>query len=210
MEAQGLPFASWVKLEKHLSSGNDTANTQAIVIYPDGASDWDIGSDKDLKFFDEMIAQIGASTCFNPQYVYALGFSWGGYFVDYLACNRAGYVRAVAIGDSGSLGAYQRCGRVPVIITSRTADQNEQLYKGQKNYTDWTKYFACGADKTDTDGMGCFEATGCDAPGAVAFCEDTYSFLDHASDFASPVNVNWEHTIRPDYQFKSWQFLKAH
>ncbi len=205
IQASGVAHESWFKME-------DYTNNEAFVVYPDAAGAnayWDVGGDTDLVFFDQMIKQLGETYCINPSRVLGYGFSYGGYFADHLGCKRAGYVKAIGVGEGGT-GGHAGCGRLPVLITTRTHDDNEPPSHGLSVETRWAADDVCGAagaaitqtDSNSGENMGyCRVHASCKAPGSLTYCEDT--------SFDASWPTDWNHTVREYYRTYSFQWFKA-
>ncbi|MBX3190927.1 MAG: hypothetical protein KF819_28285 [Labilithrix sp.] len=195
--ADGKGHQSWFEMEK-------SVNGEAFVVYPDSdGPTWDTSGTKDLAFFDDMIKQLGETYCINPARVLAFGFSYGGRFVSHLACKRAGWVKAAAIGAAGYGGDGQKCGRVPVLFSHRTSDPDELIAWGRTAEQNWTTINGCSADTDVSDAaMNCATHRSCSAPGSVTFCEDTHVF-------EPPAPANWNHTVRDIYRAYTFQWFKA-
>lgn len=87
--------------------GASGASEAAIFVFPNGIPfqkfgiGWDDRADGyDLPFFDNMLKNLGAAYCIDPQKVFVAGFSWGGDFVVALACHRGDVIRAVAANST--------------------------------------------------------------------------------------------------------------
>ena len=208
LQTNGSDFESWFKME-------DYTNNEAFVVYPDavGANAyWDVDGESDLAFFDEMVKQLGATYCINPSRILGFGFSYGGHFVDHLGCKRAGYVKAITVGDGGPGGDRVRCGRLPVLVTTRTNDTNEYPAYGVNVATRWTATNKCGADgpklpqlnaDQGNENMGyCMVKNPCSNPGGLTFCEDT-------STFPAGSPTDWNHTVREYYRAFAFNWFKA-
>ncbi len=197
---------TWFKMEENTQS-------EAFVVYPDSSGPlWDTNGATDLVFFDDMIKQLGETYCINPSRVLAFGFSFGGIFANHLACKRAGYVKALAVGSGNWGGDGQKCGRLPVLVTSRTDDKDEPPANGRNAASRWTALNKCSAmtdsavvftekDELNVDvDATCITQRGCTAPGSVSFCEDK-------------LHINWnpdyDHTVRPRFQKYVYSWFKA-
>ncbi len=166
--ADGAAHEGWFKME-------DYTQNEAFVVYPDAVNGlWDLNGTTDLVFFDEMVKQLGETYCINPSNILGFGFSYGGRFMSQLGCKRAGYVKAIAIGDAGGANDGQ-CGRLPVLVTGRTADQDELVGWSRDVSIAWASLDKCAAATTPGDAdMNCVTHAGCKLPGNVTFCEDTW------------------------------------
>jgi poly(3-hydroxybutyrate) depolymerase len=194
--ADGAAHEGWFKME-------DYTENEAFVVYPDAVAGlWDLNGTTDLVFFDEMVKQLGETYCINPSRVLAFGFSYGGRFMSQLGCKRAGYVKAIAIGDAGGSNDGVKCGRLPVLVTARTADTDELASWAKSTSLTWASLDRCAATTTPSDPtMNCVSHMGCKTPGNVTFCEDTFF------DPAWP--KDWNHTVREPYRAFTWQWFKA-
>ena len=205
IQASGAAHESWFQMEHYTQN-------EAFVVYPDAAGAnayWDVDGDTDLVFFDEMIKQLGETYCINPSRVLGFGFSYGGHFADHLGCARAGYVKAIAIGDGGPGGPALHCGRLPVLITTRVLDTNEYEAYGKNAFNRWMTLDSCTADSDKTlqsdngEDMGyCTTQRSCKNPGGLTFCEDPSAF-----PAGSP--PDWNHTVREYYRAYTYSWFKA-
>ena len=207
IETNGADFESWFKME-------DYTKNEAFVVYPDAAGPnayWDVNGTTDLVFFDQMVKQLGETFCINPSRLLAFGFSYGGHFVDRLGCARAGYVKAIMVGDGGPGPAGPHCGRLPVLVTTRTKDTNEYPAYGKNVQTEWTALDKCGSpgapapqvNSNNGEDMGwCVTHASCKAPGSLMYCEDTSSFGPNDPP-------DWNHTVREYYRAFAYNWFKA-
>jgi hypothetical protein len=118
-----------------------------------------------------------------------------------LGCKRAGYVKAIAIGD-GSGNPGSGCGRLPVLITARTADTNETVAGARYAASGWEKANGCTSATTVTDSkMNCSSHTSCKSPGSLMFCEDTWYDPQWPQD--------WNHTVREVYRQFTYDWFAA-
>ena len=193
--ADGAAHEGWFKME-------DYTENEAFVVYPDAVNGlWDLNGNSDLVFFDEMVKQLGETYCINPSNILGFGFSYGGRFMSQLGCKRAGYVKAIAIGEAG--GANDgKCGRLPVLVTARTADQDELVGWGRDISRAWASLDKCAAASTPGNAdLNCVTHGGCKLPGDVTFCEDTWYDASWPKD--------WNHTVREPYRAFTWKWFKA-
>lgn len=201
-QTNGTDFKSWFEFEKY-----GAPNGQAIIVYPDAINGlWDLSGPSDLTFFDDMSAQIQATYCTNPQRTFALGFSFGGKFINHLACHRAGYVRAASIGDGsgGDRGQDGSCGRLPMLITHRPPDQDELYAWGKENSEYWAGKNGCSVNQADVlDAQyKCKEFQGCTDPGKVLFCTD-----DEDKSKIPGYETYWDHTVTERFRALTWTWF---
>jgi len=110
---------------------NETAARHGfIIVYPNAiGGSWGITVDKvigDVALFDALIARLSATYRIDPDRVYVLGMSNGGYFAHLLARERSTVIAAAA-SHSGPLGLQTLGGinaahKFPVLIVHGTAD----------------------------------------------------------------------------------------
>jgi polyhydroxybutyrate depolymerase len=110
---------------------NGTAERHGFIIaYPNALGGvWGLWPDKiaaDLAFFDALLARLSAAYRIDPERVYVLGMSNGGYFAHLLAKERSTVIAAVA-SHSGPLGLQTLGGvnatrKFPVLIAHGAQD----------------------------------------------------------------------------------------
>ncbi len=196
IETNGADFEAWFNMENYVEG-------KAIVVYPDAVDGyWDLSGTSDLAFYDALMKDVGDTYCIDPSHVLGFGFSLGAYFASYLGCTRAGFVKAISAGDGGWDGTNVPCGRLPVLVTHRTADPNEVVANGKANAARWTTLNGCtGAPSVSNAAMNCTSQTGCLAPGAVTYCEDTFVDASWPDD--------WNHTVRENYRAFTWTWFES-
>lgn len=119
--------------------------------------------DRDLAFFDAMLADLSQAGCVDDARVYTTGFSNGGFFSNLLACKR-GEALAAAAPVSGGGPFKGTCGaKVPMMITHGTLDQRVSYEAGQRSYQYWRDHNACSRAR-EPPRRGCFRATCAEAP----------------------------------------------
>lgn len=202
-ETTGPDFQAWFEQEKYVESG-------AIVVYPTADSsrngEWDLDGTTDLVFFDDMMKILADQYCIDPSRVLGFGFSFGGKFMNTLGCKRAGYVKAIAIGDGSDGGDYKACGRLPILFTHRTQDTDERIEWARSTRDRWAGLMGCSATLADGDAAhNCKVSPGCKAPGGLTFCEDT-SIIDPKIPGYDP---SWNHTVMEEYRLFTWKWFKA-
>ena len=198
-QSTGPGFQGWFQQDKYVEG-------EAFVVYPSAINGlWDLNGNTDLVFFDEMVKQLGETYCINPSRILGFGFSYGGKFANHLGCKRAGYVKAISVGDGSWGGDGQKCGRLPVLVTHRTKDTDEIIAWGRDVAKAWTGLNQCAAASvTSSAEMNCVSQSACKNPGGVTFCEDTYAYPPEWNFPAS-----YDHTVREPYRLYTWQWFKA-
>ena len=200
-QTDGPSFEAWFQMENYV-------NNEAFVVYPDAVGGyWDLKGTTDVLFFDEMVKQIGETYCIDPSHILGFGFSYGAYFMNLLGCQRAGYVKALMMGDGGFAGPGAACGRLPVLVTVRTNDTEEVPANGRAAAAQWSTLDQCtdGATEPGDTTLNCVTHTGCKLPGQVTFCEDTYTYPPDTPNYDS----SWNHTVREPYRTYAYQWFKA-
>jgi predicted esterase len=191
----GPTFRDWFRMD-------EAVKNDGLTVYPDADGPlWDQVGTKDLLFFDEMMKQLSETYCINPSRVLGFGFSQGGIFMSQLGCFRAGYLKAIAVGDGSRAAPTVGCGRLPVIIVHRPTDQDEKFEWGLENKDLWAQRNECSTTVDAQDAMGCIRHSGCKTPGAVTFCRDDF--------FDASWPVEWNHTVRDVYRQHVWNLFKA-
>jgi polyhydroxybutyrate depolymerase len=116
----------------HYTKLNETADQHAFIIaYPNAIDrSWGLKPEKvraDLAFFDALVAKISADYKIDPDRIYVLGMSNGGYFAHVVGKERSKVVAAVA-SHSGPLGQQTLPGinaerKFPVLIIHGEKDK---------------------------------------------------------------------------------------
>ncbi len=164
----------------------DVAESEAIVVYPDGEGrQWDLdtpaATNKDIAFFDALVAEIEQKHCVDESRVFATGFSNGAYFVNQLGCRRgAAVLRAIAPhaggGPFGSGGDYDangelKCAGAPpaVMVFHGTDDGAVSIAEGEKSVQHWRKADGCSSATTPRSPSPCVAFESC--KNDVVFCK---------------------------------------
>jgi predicted esterase len=198
--SSGRGLEKWFKMQDYVAG-------EAIVVYPDSAGNaWDFHGDRDLDFFDAMVADLAGAYCIDLTRVYAFGFSYGGKITHRLGCNRPEALRGIAVGGSDwRTNERHACGQVPVIIVHRTSDASEPVAWGRASAATWAGINQCDAATAppalpaDAEALGCKAYGGCLLP--VVYCEDT-----HVDPSWEP---SWNHTVRERHRAFVWRWLAA-
>jgi len=125
--------------------------------------------DRDLVFFDAMIADLEARGCLDRKRVYATGFSNGGFFSNVLACDRGDVLAAAAPAGGGGPFTPCQAAKVPMMITHGRVDEIVAYAMAEKSFAYWTQHNGCdAAARPPAD--GCANAPGCPAIAPVRMC----------------------------------------
>jgi polyhydroxybutyrate depolymerase len=118
-----------------------------IIAYPEAiGKSWGLAPDKvqsDLAFFDALLAKLSADYRIDPERVYVLGMSNGGYFAHLVGKERSKTVAAVA-SHSGPLGLQTLLGvraerKFPVLIIHGDQDRLLPVDWARENRDKYTK-----------------------------------------------------------------------
>jgi polyhydroxybutyrate depolymerase len=189
----------------------------AIFVFPNGITfqregiGWDDRKDGyDLPFFDNMLNDLEAAYCIDPQRIFVAGFSWGADFAILLACQRGDELRAVAANstsdefkDTSNYLTYQGlpCGaRKHPPIRFVHAFEGDSQYP-PPDFATTSKLFqflnSCGTTSTKVQSssapLSCVSFNGC----ASEYVECTFE-------------RSLGHVIPPNWAEDTWNFFSAH
>ena len=165
----------------------------AIMVYPEGASRPGAGyqpswqgragelGDRDLRFFDALIAWLKERHCIDERRLFAFGYSNGASFAGLLACERADRIAGLAIA-SGRLPCAPTVPK-PVAITHGLKDSTAPYAEGVRLATTWAQRNGCKAPPR-VGTPGCIEASGC-ASAPVLMCTSAGGH-EYSSAFTRP------------------------
>lgn len=125
--------------------------------------------DRDLAFFDAIVAELARRGCLDRDRVYSTGFSNGGFFTNVLACHRAEVLAAVAPAGGG--GPFDTCedSRVPTLITHGRKDRVVPFTMAETSLKRWAARNGCSS-ASKAPAKGCSAMPGCDATAPVEMC----------------------------------------
>jgi len=149
---------------------------KAVFVYPNGVGEgWTLTPDGgDVRFVDDIVRDVESSLCIDERAVFAIGFSYGGWMVNALACARPQLLRGVVSIAGG--GPNVPChAHVAAMIIHGSNDFAEPLTSGEASRDHWVEANACSS-KTHVAGS-CVAYEGCSSP--VLFCR-------HAGDHLVP------------------------
>ena len=169
----------------------------ALVLYPDGmprdssrpVPSWqnragELG-DRDLTFFDAMVAWADQHACIDRARVFVMGYSNGAGLAYLLGCERASTIAAVAI-QSGRLSCRPSTAK-PVIMNHGLSDGTIPYDQAVEASKAWSTANGCSAPPK-SGAPGCTQAQSC-AGAPVTLCtypgghEYDTSFTKTAADF---------------------------
>lgn len=125
--------------------------------------------DRDLAFFDAMLAELLAELPIDEGRIHSTGMSNGGFFSQLLACERAELIASIApVAGGAPWSKRERCqSPVPVRIVHGRRDHIVPYELAREGYELWVEVNGC-APSSAPDAPGCVEARGCAA--ATEFC----------------------------------------
>lgn len=147
-----------------------------IVVYPQGLmqvgteTGWDLASNgEDIAFFDAMANAFAQELCLDLDRIYAMGFSFGAYMSNYLACYRGNYLRGIAAVGGGGPSPGDTCqSPVGAMIIHGSTDDVVPYSQGQASRNKWVAVNGCSDatrswDPMDADGLPteCLDYQGC-------------------------------------------------
>lgn len=158
----------------------ESANGQAIFVYPDGLplasqggqTGWDLSPDGyDMEFFDELYAQLTGNLCIDLDRVFSTGHSFGGFMSNAVGCFRGDHFRAIApVAGGGPFGGT--CdGPVAAWIAHGTEDSTVPFESGVDTYNQWRALNGCGDAGVPTSPEQCIVHEDCEAGYPVVWCE---------------------------------------
>jgi polyhydroxybutyrate depolymerase len=160
-------------------AGISEAWPDAMVVYPNGmardATNPGLGwqgrpgelDDRDLRFFDAMVAWLVARVCVDEKRLFVLGYSNGAGLAYLLACERRARVAGVAVA-AGRLGCAP-VNATPVVISHGIADTTVGYGQAVEAAQIWAVKNVCKAPPKNTGSAGCAAADGC-AASALMLC----------------------------------------
>lgn len=154
----GADLRSWFYVE-------ETANDEAIFVYPDGFNGvWeDEVYSRDFSFEEAIKSAVLDDYCVDPSAVFAFGFSYGGWATTQMACSRPDLVRGVASVAGG--GPQGQCmGPIPIMIIHGSNDPLEPITSSEATRDDFLDVNQCDDDSTPVDPMPCVSYTECTEP----------------------------------------------
>lgn len=160
------------------------AGDKAVFVYPDGEQgNWELDApaaqNKDVLFFDALLARLEAELCIDTSRVFASGSSMGAYLTNQLGCRRGDVLRAIAphagggpweTGGTYDAQGHLSCAGKPVaaMVFIGLADTNVSPTEGEKSITHWTWANGCTAATAPSAPSPCVTYQGCARP--VAAC----------------------------------------
>jgi polyhydroxybutyrate depolymerase len=124
--------------------------------------------DRDVSFFDAMLARLSAQYYINPRRVYVTGHSNGAYLSHILACLRGATIAAIG-PMAGAVSSCPGSERVAVILSHGTMDTTVPYGSGLAARDFWLTRNDCAA-LSEPYAKGCEIHPQCADDHQVAFC----------------------------------------
>lgn len=140
--------------------------------------------DRDIHFFDALLARLASQYCINPRRVYSTGHSNGAFFSHVLACTRGTTVAAIG-PMAGGLLTCPGSDRVAVILSHGVADNIVPYATGLGARDVWIVRNRCRPERVPY-AAGCEINADCPGDRAVAFCSFPGT---HVPDPLFPANM---------------------
>ena len=165
----------WFPIAKDMSS--------AIFVYPqalprtrsDGSGGkiprWDLSGDDDLKLFDAIVTDVGASHCVDQARIFTTGFSSGGNFSQNLACLRQDTLRAFAVVAGPGPFATKCKGAIAAWMTHDVNDDALPVSGARSSRDFWSETNGCGSSWSSDALPDCQRNTTCTSSQPVVYCE---------------------------------------
>jgi polyhydroxybutyrate depolymerase len=111
------------------------AGDKAVLVRGTGISDgvcWDAGAGgNDVKFFDQMLADVVAKRCVDTSRVFTTGYSSGSWLVNTLDCERGDKLRGSGTVSGGTYGDKSKCkGKYARIFIHDQDDMTNKISDG--------------------------------------------------------------------------------
>lgn len=121
--------------------------------------------DRDLKYFDAMMAWLNEHACFDEKRVFVWGYSAGGRLANLLACERTKVIAGAVIASSSM--ECRPSSPKPMIVNHGTGDVTIPYARAVDAMKVWTTLNGCSAPPKG-GAVGCSQAAGCGA--ALTLC----------------------------------------
>ncbi len=156
----------------------DSTAGSATLMFPDGVPQpwynntvgWDTrnSDNPDIHFAQALIDEAMASHCVDPTRIYVVGFSWGGWMSNQVACALGDQVRGfVSVAGGGPAGECQTT--VGAMIVHGQADGAEPIIAGEQSLDAWAATNGCGGGEQPAEPAPCTARDGCAEP--LLWCE---------------------------------------
>jgi polyhydroxybutyrate depolymerase len=172
---------------QHASPFEQASGDEAIVVYPSGiGATWDIETatgNRDHALLEAIAERFVRDDLATRGRVYGTGYSSGAFVINFMACAKPGFFRAIA-SNAGSApyqraesfpNGYTKCPAqkpVPMLALHGTRDFAVTLQSGRFSADYWAYVNGCALGHWETTGYAeCHAFTGCEKGNDVAYCE---------------------------------------
>jgi poly(3-hydroxybutyrate) depolymerase len=167
------------------------AGDKAILVRGTGIEPnvcWDAdAAGKDVKFFDQMLADVEAKRCVDTTRVFTTGYSSGSWFVNTLDCERGDKLRASGTVSGGTYGDKSKCkGKYARIFIHDQDDTDNAISAGDdKELPRLVTANHCMASTPVMEAPApCARYQGCDAGFPVIWCQTQGKHHDRQDSLA--------------------------
>ncbi|MEM7409608.1 MAG: hypothetical protein AAF430_05135 [Myxococcota bacterium] len=127
---------------------------------------------RDLAFFDALLADVSQRYCIDPRRVMSTGYSNGGSFTNLLGCLRGDVLAAIApVAGSGPLLDTTCQQPLPALVQHDERDKLIPFQVGVTSFAHWAHNNACESPPKGLP-RGCADAMGCKVQ--TRFCVTSY------------------------------------
>jgi len=151
-----------------------------VFVYPDGLPlpnqpdhvAWVLtDGERDLAFFDELLAKLQSEYCIDSSRIFVNGQSYGGLMTNAVGCLRGDIVRAIAVvAGSGPRGSATCRGQVAAWLTHGMDDESVDFTSGEASRDHWVAANHCTMETLPGTPAQCQNYQGCDAGHPVIWC----------------------------------------
>jgi polyhydroxybutyrate depolymerase len=173
---------------------NKVTSDKAILVRGTGISPnvcWDANATgNDVKFFDQMLADVIAKRCVDTTRVFATGYSSGSWLVNTLDCERGDKLRATGTVSGGTYGDKSKCkGKYARIFIHDQDDMDNKISDGDDEelprlVTANHCMPAGGGNPLMEAPAPCARYQGCDAGYPVIWCQTQGKMHDRQDSLA--------------------------
>lgn len=161
------------------------SGVDALLVYPDARGGWDLETTKDnhdVAFLEALVATVSARIPVDRARVFAAGYSRGAFFANVMACQRAGFFRAISSSAGGAPynqeerwpNGFPKCpGQAPTatLVLHGGLDFTVTMDSGRFSAQYWSYVNGCTEGEVEPAGYAeCVVHRGCKPGKAVAFC----------------------------------------